>query len=85
MIPSALAASSAGADTLPNLSSGLSQLYAGWQNGRPVEELAQAAGAAEVSGDRVKVMLIMLDEAAAQNAIAALPDLGAEVIVSFQT
>jgi hypothetical protein len=85
LVPSLLDASIASVETLPNLSTGLSQLCRGWQNGKSMEELAQAAGVAELSGDRVMVTLIMLDEAAARNAIAALPGLGGAVIVSFQT
>jgi hypothetical protein len=70
-------------ETLPNMSSSLSQLYTDWLAGKPVDQTAETFGL-EVEDDRVFVTLIMVDEPSAQEAISALPELGAEVTSSFE-
>jgi hypothetical protein len=83
-VPNTPAPGTAGFEALPNMSSGLSQLYHTWQSGEPVTETAQRLGI-ELSGERAFVTLVLLDEAAAQAAIAAIPELGGEVSSSFET
>jgi hypothetical protein len=70
---------------LPNLSTNLSFLYMGWLSGEFSPDNLPVSPEFEISGNRVKVTLMMLSEADAQQAVSALPDLGGEVIVSYQT
>ena len=69
-----------GEKPLPNMSTAVSKLYTTWQSDEHLHELPDGLSIPEVVGDRVMVMLIMLNEASAQQTIASLPELGAEVI-----
>jgi hypothetical protein len=69
---------------LPALTTVLNQLYADWQlDPEAANEQAIAQGL-EIEGDRVKVMLIMLDEDSVQDAVEMISELGGEVTDQYQ-
>jgi hypothetical protein len=69
----------------PNLSSDLYDLYVAHQSGQPAANTSNDLPAApQVEGERVKVMLIMQDEASAEAALQALPGMNGEVTAHYQ-
>jgi hypothetical protein len=69
---------------LHTLTTVLNQLYAEWQLD-PEAAIEQAiAHGLEIEGDRVKVMLIMLDEDAVEDAVEVISELGGEVTDRYQ-
>ncbi len=67
------------------LSTALDQLLADWQVARDkAREEAQTRGL-ELEHERVKVMLMMLDEASAEAAVAEISKLGGEVTAHYST
>jgi len=70
---------------LPSLSTALDQLYTDWQL-TPEQAVAQARKQGiEINSDLVKVMLIMADDTSADAAVLAIPTLGGQVTVRYQT
>jgi subtilisin family serine protease len=72
-------------ESIRNLSTGLSNLYIDREAGLLATGSVSDGLTLDDTGDRVMVMMIMLDETSAQQALDALPGLGAEVIVHYQT
>jgi hypothetical protein len=68
---------------VPNMSTELNNLYAGWLSGEYKPDQLPESPSLEYSGDRVKVTLIMLDEGFAHQAEKILPGLGVEVLISY--
>jgi subtilisin family serine protease len=69
----------------PNLSNDLYDLYETHQNGQPVTSSDDdLPGAPQVEDGRVKVMLIMLDEASADAALQQLPGMGGTVTAHYK-
>ena len=70
---------------LPALSTALNRLLSEWRVSPDTAiEQAEALGL-EIDDGRIKIMLIMLDEHSADAAEAAIPALGGEVIIRYQT
>jgi len=70
--------------SLSRLSGPLMQLYAGWSKS-PAEAVEQALGqGAQVDGDMVKVMLILVDEASADSVLAIVAGLGGKVTAHYK-
>ena len=61
---------------LPQLDTALNQLLSGWKANREQARAGALAQGVKIELERVHVTILMLDEAAAEDALVALPGLG---------
>lgn len=74
-----------GSGDIPALTLSLNQLFVTWQSD-PEAAIEQAmADGLQIEGDRVKIMLIMLNEDTAEDAVDVISELGGEVTDRYQT
>jgi len=69
---------------LPQLDTPLNQLLSGWKANREQARAGATAQGVKIEQERVHVTILMLDEAAAEDALVALPGLGGEVTAHYK-